>query len=48
MGGGQVNIVSGEFVFKVQEAFLIENGQSHRAGARRDFDRQWSDDFENH
>lgn len=27
MGGGQVNIVSGEFVFKVQEAFLIENGQ---------------------
>ncbi len=28
MGGGQVNIVSGEFVFKVQEAFLIENGQA--------------------
>jgi TldD protein len=27
IGGGQVNIVSGEFVFKVQEAFLIENGQ---------------------
>ncbi len=26
MGGGQVNIVSGDFVFKVQEAFLIENG----------------------
>ncbi len=26
MGGGQVNIVSGEFVFKVQEAYLIENG----------------------
>jgi TldD protein len=27
MGGGQVNIVSGDFVFKVQEAYLIENGQ---------------------
>ncbi len=26
MGGGQVNIVSGDFVFKVQEAYLIENG----------------------
>ncbi len=26
IGGGQVNIVSGEFVFKVQEGFLIENG----------------------
>ncbi|MEE9524874.1 MAG: TldD/PmbA family protein [Thermodesulfovibrionales bacterium] len=26
MGGGQVNTVSGEFVFDVQEGFLIENG----------------------
>ncbi|HHW19724.1 TldD/PmbA family protein [Thermodesulfovibrio thiophilus] len=27
MGGGQVNTVTGEFVFEVQEGYLIENGQ---------------------
>jgi TldD protein len=27
MGGGQVNTVAGEFVFDVQEGYLIENGQ---------------------
>ncbi|MBI5032953.1 MAG: TldD/PmbA family protein [Chloroflexi bacterium] len=27
MGGGQVNIVSGDFVFNIQEAYLIEKGQ---------------------
>lgn len=27
MGGGQVNTVSGEFVFEVQEGYLIEKGQ---------------------
>jgi len=27
MGGGQVNTVTGDFVFEVQEGFLIENGQ---------------------
>ncbi len=26
MGGGQVNTLTGEFVFEVQEAYLIENG----------------------
>jgi len=27
MGGGQVNTVNGDFVFKTQEAFLIKNGK---------------------
>jgi TldD protein len=27
MGGGQVNTVAGEFVFDVQEGYLIENGK---------------------
>jgi TldD protein len=27
MGGGQVNTVTGDFVFDVQEAYLIENGE---------------------
>lgn len=27
MGGGQVNTVTGEFVFEVQEGYLIENGK---------------------
>lgn len=27
MGGGQVNTVTGEFVFQVQEGYLLENGQ---------------------
>jgi TldD protein len=27
MGGGQVNTVTGDFVFDVQEGYLIENGQ---------------------
>jgi TldD protein len=27
MGGGQVNTVSGDFVFDVQEGYLIENGR---------------------
>jgi TldD protein len=26
MGGGQVNTVTGDFVFEVQEGYLIENG----------------------
>lgn len=30
MGGGQVNPTSGDFVFQVTEAFLIENGQIGR------------------
>jgi TldD protein len=28
MGGGQVNTVTGDFVFDVQEGYLIENGQA--------------------
>ncbi|MDA8084695.1 MAG: TldD/PmbA family protein [Nitrospiraceae bacterium] len=28
MGGGQVNTVTGDFVFEVQEGYLIENGQA--------------------
>jgi TldD protein len=31
MGGGQVNTVSGDFVFDVQEGFLIENGSVGKA-----------------
>ncbi|HEY3347430.1 MAG TPA: TldD/PmbA family protein, partial [Nitrospirota bacterium] len=27
MGGGQVNTVNGDFVFEINEAFIIENGQ---------------------
>lgn len=27
MGGGQVNTVTGEFVFEVSECYMIENGQ---------------------
>jgi TldD protein len=27
MGGGQVNTVTGDFVFDVQEGYLIEHGQ---------------------
>jgi TldD protein len=27
MGGGQVNTVNGDFVFEINEAFLIENGE---------------------
>ncbi|HDZ87017.1 MAG TPA: TldD/PmbA family protein, partial [Nitrospirae bacterium] len=30
MGGGQVNTVSGDFVFDVQEAYIIENGSLTR------------------
>jgi TldD protein len=27
MGGGQVNTITGDFVFEVQEGFLLENGK---------------------
>jgi len=27
MGGGQVNTVTGEFMFEVKEGYLIENGE---------------------
>ena len=42
MGGGQVNTVNGDFVFEVSEGYLIENGESRRAGAGGDPDRQRS------
>lgn len=31
MGGGQVNTVTGDFVFEVQEGYLIENGETGEA-----------------
>ena len=30
-GGGQVDITNGKFVFQCTEAYLIEEGQGHRA-----------------
>ena len=40
LGGGQVNTATGDFVFGMTEAYLIENGRDHRAGARRAAHRQ--------
>ena len=45
-GGGQVDITSGNFVFSASESYLIEDGQTHDAGARRDADRQRSGSVE--
>ena len=39
-GGGQVDIVSGKFVFSCTEAYLVENGQHRRADQGRDADRR--------
>ena len=40
LGGGQVNTASGDFVFGMTEAYLIENGRDHRAVARGQPHRQ--------
>ena len=39
-GGGQVDIVSGKFVFSASEAYLIEGREDHGAGEGRHADRQ--------
>ena len=39
-GGGQVDIVSGKFVFSVTEGYLIEDGKIDAAGEGRDADRR--------
>ena len=40
LGGGQVNTATGDFVFGMTEAYLIENGQDHRTAQGRESDRQ--------
>ena len=40
LGGGQVNTATGDFVFGVTEAYLIEDGRDHRAGPCRPAHRQ--------
>jgi TldD protein len=42
LGGGQVNTATGDFVFGMTAAFLIENGQDHRAAARLQPHWQWT------
>ena len=39
-GGGQVDIVSGKFVFSCTEGYLIEDGKIGAAGQGRDADRR--------
>ena len=42
LGGGQVNTATGDFVFGMTEAYLIENGEITAADPRRQPHRQRS------